>query len=582
MSDLEFTTDQSVESFWIGPVLKVLAARPNDFVSLREIKLAIETQLGSTNPWLKIDKHLLRKYQNRSEQIWYRKIQNLWSSHYEHVEEYAQKRDDGYKIKQAGTSYLIEWEQYRVQISKQQEEGETSIADYSDQIFLIFQGPPGTGKTRAATRFVISQIQRQIVGQSEGAISDSDMSLDEHWKAEKRPLILSAIRKYMSLVQFHGSYSYEDFVEGLRPFSIGEKKDKVAYSVFDGTLLAAIKRAVGGYITVPAVYIKDHGFQIDSHIIKNFDLDAEESIMLKWGDTEPTTVNLVDGVVIYSPPESENHQEGELTEISIKGTSWSSSNQYFIILDEINRANVSKVFGELLFLLGGSADLGLEVKTQYSKTAVVLPKNLHILGTMNSCDKSASNLDQALRRRFEFVELMPFSNIRDGSAGLSKDEEAWASVIKFFRSKPGVEVGLFLDSLNSKLTKLPGFDYTRQIGHSYFFKAFSFSKYLESKGTDKAHLIALYRTVFGEIFPVLQEILLDRRKSLEDILSPDIFRGSGTDISLSDEIREGLNFISLRQYDKFLVRADIYSQRLKSIFGIKIEVEKSEDDEEVA
>ena len=151
---------------------------------------------------------------------------------------------------------------------------------------------------------------------------------------------------------------------------------------------------------------------------------------------------------------------------------------YLVLIDEINRANIAKVFGELITLLEKDKR-GLSVMLPQSKEAFTIPGNVYLLATMNTADKSIKLLDAALRRRFAFKELMPDSELLRGA------------------TINGLLLDVFLEELNRRIARTEGRE--KQIGHAYLLEA---DKPIES-------VEEFARRFQQEILPLLQEYCYD-------------------------------------------------------------------------
>jgi 5-methylcytosine-specific restriction protein B len=171
-----------------------------------------------------------------------------------------------------------------------------------------------------------------------------------------------------------------------------------------------------------------------------------------------------------------------------------------LIIDEINRGNISKIFGELITLIEDDKRLGEEneiiVTLPYSGEQFGVPPNLYIIGTMNTADRSLVQLDTALRRRFDFEEMMP----------KYADKILWVNngILKYTFEEKDFELNLsnFLQKLNERICK--EYDREHQIGHSYLMKV--------------KDLKELQRAWENKIMPLLQEYFYSSLESLENII----------------------------------------------------------------
>ena len=168
--------------------------------------------------------------------------------------------------------------------------------------------------------------------------------------------------------------------------------------------------------------------------------------------------------------------------------------QFVLIIDEINRGNIAKIFGELITLIEDSRRLGKEDATEvtlpYSNESFGVPKNLYLIGTMNTADRSIQLLDTALRRRFDFVEMMPEPDHKD----ISTDVQ-------------GVDCQKMLKAMNERITAL--LDRERQIGHTYLLGVDTMEK--------------LSDAFQNKIFPLLQEYFFDDWSKIRAVLGQNDF-----------------------------------------------------------
>lgn len=194
---------------------------------------------------------------------------------------------------------------------------------------------------------------------------------------------------------------------------------------------------------------------------------------------------------------------------------------YILIIDEINRGNISKILGELITLLEPSKRKGeseaLEVKLPYSQEPFSVPNNLYIIGTMNTADRSIALLDTALRRRFEFIEMMPNPS----------------ELEKISCDDGEIDLKELLKAMNNRIEFL--LDRERTIGHSFFFEK-AVNKRNDSYGLTLTDLQAVFK---NKILPLLQEYFYDDYAKINAVLNGNGMLESKTmsdmEISLSDD-----------------------------------------------
>ena len=250
------------------------------------------------------------------------------------------------------------------------------LSDMNLSLNTILYGPPGTGKTHI--------LKNQYMDMFTTSESDSNKRIER-----------------FEFLTFHQSYSYEDFIEGIKP-ELSESN--ISYKIEEGVFLKMCNRARND-----------------------------------------------------------------------------SSNNYAIFIDEINRGNISSIFGELITLIEDDKREGkpneIKATLPYSKKHFSVPKNLYIIGTMNTADRSVEALDTALRRRFSFIEMNPEPE--------KLNTDAFNCI--------GINLEALLSAINARIEKLLDKDYC--IGHSYFMTI-----------ANRKEPLAEMKVIFqNKILPLLQE-----------------------------------------------------------------------------
>ena len=330
----------------------------------------------------------------------------------------------------------------------------------------ILYGPPGTGKTYNTVNKAIK-------------ITNPDFDLKQNREILKEEFNRLVKIGQIVFTTFHQSMSYEDFIEGIKPLKPKNEGDNVNYDILPGIF----KKICGDAKTPNQISFEEAYNQLKEKLSNGEILDLVTPTGYKYS----VSLNSNNNLTLYTGGVKDKAQ-GTLTKeniqkcISEENIQWykgyflgvidflkkeynyttdnSEFKNYVLIIDEINRGNVSQIFGELITLIEEDKRLGnneaLEITLPYSKETFGVPPNLYIIGTMNTADRSVEALDTALRRRFSFQE-MPSNPDLIKTEGVLKDANG---VLE------GIDLVKLLGIINNRLEKL--LDKDHLIGHSYF------------------------------------------------------------------------------------------------------------------
>jgi 5-methylcytosine-specific restriction endonuclease McrBC GTP-binding regulatory subunit McrB len=326
-------------------------------------------------------------------------------------------------------------------------------------------------------------------------------------------------------VTFHQSYSYEEFIEGIKPTL---NSQEVTYTLHDGIFKRFCKRD----FRLDFLVSQDVSSQNAKHYRYFVDSISSENIYVKKfklgtgqdGKVIPIPValvlNLVESIkanhltimdlrsLNFEIPldydttlvKSYNGVIVNLVEkILLNRDATAPRNRVFII-DEINRGNVSNVFGELITLLEPSKRLGnpeaLKVRLPYSNEYFGVPNDVYILGTMNSTDRSIVSLDTALRRRFHFVEMLPNYELFKGLY------------------VEGIDVYRMFTRLNLRLEYILGREYL--LGHTYFLPLLQTPTLTTLESIFRHNVLPTLQEYFYDDYAKVRLVLADSLTNVED------------------------------------------------------------------
>lgn len=381
----------------------------------------------------------------------------------------------------------------------------------------ILYGPPGTGKTYHTIEAAIKVVEPNFQWETRSQLKTEY----ERLVGEER----------IRFVTFHQSYGYEDFVIGLtakmqgeqisyyekagvfkevcdaakknliksnqstteldNEFKFNQALDNFKLSMFDESDTFALTEAVS--ITA----IEDSGFRYGGENWKGSQIMKYEDLRLLYENDVSTRqgikhADFVSGLAKQHASYFIRALEAIKTNIPENITTQTSVNKqnYCLIIDEINRGNISKIFGELITLIEPSKRFGnkesLEVVLPLTGELFSVPNNLYLIGTMNTADRSLAMMDTALRRRFDFKEMMPNPKLFEG------------------KTVSGIDLQQLLTTMNERIEIL--YDREHTLGHAFLMPVLeALDGTEEVAGDEQQAFIELQNAFKNKIIPLLEE-----------------------------------------------------------------------------
>ena len=479
------------------------------------------------------------------------------------------------------------------------DEKETMKREFDKNV--IFYGPPGTGKTYTTAKRAVEICKTE----SEKELTDYSEIMEKYNELKENNRI--------EFITFHQSYSYEEFIEGIKPKVLNENDEsenensqEIEYEIVDGIFKefcdnakkAIIESKSNIYISPKAIVwkvtlrdeVKEDCFT-NNHVRINFKLGTAGALKfdneIKKGDIIITTDGSrtkINGFAVVTDDKAYTLDE-EKSDTTTRNVSWlvkgidediyeindkkilprktvtkvpnmkvediiklakeknsevlseidieKNTKPYVFIIDEINRGNISKIFGELITLIEPTKRSGkkecISTKLPYSKEEFTVPDNVYIIGTMNTADRSIALMDTALRRRFKFEEMLPDYHLLEDIFVEDKGTK--------------VNIGAMLKVINERIEYL--YDREHTIGHAVFLEKMENDKIdidiNKLENIFKKNIIPLLQEYFYEDYEKIRIVLGDNAKDEDEqfilavSIPKDIFEGDIGDIDIPEK-----------------------------------------------
>jgi 5-methylcytosine-specific restriction enzyme B len=413
----------------------------------------------------------------------------------------------------------------------------------------ILYGPPGTGKTYNTINKAIEIIENRKVLDDENR-EELKSKFEEYKKAGQ-----------IEFVTFHQSYGYEEFVEGIKAIPVGKKGNEYGEEMIYDAVDGIFKKICKSKLNISNIFLRQYNMSIYDNTFNN--ITKKEYIRL---DEENNEININDFIIVsrnndikslyrakskcslnqkakhfqveievldeninlekfvyLEYPYFRQLNESEINEIKNLTNILQKYKNKILIIDEINRGNISKIFGELITLIEPSKRIGAEeeirVKLPYSGDEFGVPQNLYIIGTMNTADRSIALMDTALRRRFDFEEMMPKAELLDF------DIEILKQVQNDGKKSMKLNIKSMLEIINKRVEYLYDRDHT--VGHAYFMS-------LKDKSGNEAK-IELDNIFRNKIIPLLQEYFYDDWEKIRMVLGDGFIEKTEVKVDIFDD-----------------------------------------------